>query len=190
MINNMAATDQKHINPMSNEPGDSVSVIYMPQIMSNGPQNPLVAHVNKLLNGEVSTFRYVRSDIVVLVCDDDTHSAGEAVRCLIEVFNRHMPDVSVRTAENRDSHSIIIDTVDNFSGLDAKAVICVVPNERAMTQIQTCTSYRVSIASKALLRLDILIPSPLTIEVARSLKMDRIRILKGSPERYLIKHRF
>ena len=154
---NLSTADNKHINPMSKAPGDAVSMRHTPDIMEPGPGNPLVCHLRDLLEGDLSSFPYVPSDIAVLVCGEPDQP--DVVGTLITILRDN--DMEIYSVENHTG--IAVDMVVNFSGLETKVVLCIAPDKNAVDRLQGSNNLRVFIASRARFRLDFLIPSPMVV---------------------------
>ena len=175
---NLSTADNKHINPMSKVIGDAVSIRHTPDIMEPGPDNPLVCHLRDLLEGDLSSFLYVPSDIAVLVCGEPDQP--DVVGTLITILRENGMEI-YSVAKHT---GIAVDMVVNFSGLETKVVLCIAPDKNAVDQLQENNNLRVFIASRARFRLDFLIPSPITTELLANMRMDRANIIKDSHSRY------
>ena len=163
---------------MSKAPGDAVSIRHTPDIMEPGPGNPLVCHLRDLLEGDLSSFPYVPSDIAVLVCGEPNQP--DVVGTLITILRDN--DMEIYSVENHTG--IAVDMVVNFSGLETKVVLCIAPDKNAVDRLQGSNNLRVFIASRARFRLDFLIPSPITTELLANMRMDRANIIQDSHPRY------
>jgi hypothetical protein len=109
-------------------------------------------------------------DLAILVGGSNQASADRRAEFYITLFRTHLPDMQPQHA-NHPINGLIIDTVENFAAQDSPCVIFVVPDEEAMKRVLDHPRYRTYVASRATLRLDILVPSPITARMAVQLGM-------------------
>jgi hypothetical protein len=164
-----AVCDPELIRPRSRAVGDDIILRYIPDLLDDSPTSSLLVYVRNILELK-SPYQYSVMDLAILVGGSNQASADRRAEFYITLFRTHLPDMQPQHA-NHPINGLIIDTVENFAAQDSPCVIFVVPDEEAMKRVLDHPRYRTYVASRATLRLDILVPSPITARMAVQLGM-------------------
>ncbi len=165
--------------------GDDIEVIGSPDPFLDAPQNAVVQQVLKLTdldNISAGPGPYLLSEIAILV---DTDSCAQDIDLMKQIVQRHVPHASVNSASDYPRSGIIVDSVDNFSGLDAAVCLFVLSSSRVGKEgCRTITNprYRAFLVSRAIHKGVFVIPK-IDVEVFRTLLFDKTQV---RIKRYLV----
>jgi hypothetical protein len=166
---------QDRIKPQSSVEGDDVTITYLDYLDKDGPDNGLLVYVTSVLvEGLSRDYVYVQSDIAILVDDDDEDLAQAKADFYRNVFRHHAHDIHVHSASEYPVKGIVVDVLENFSGLDARYCIFVVPMTKTEFTVHGLhnTKYKIFIASRGVDRVDYVLPTRITSTLARDMMFD------------------
>ena len=167
------------IDPKSAVDGDDVKLQRLDNLDSDGTDNGLLLLVQEALKpGFSSEYHYISTDIAILVDDDDQDVATEIARRYQHIFIEHAHSIHVQSATTFPVEGLVIDIVNNFSGLDANYCIFLVPAE-ATNYVETTgqrslsnLKYKNFIASRGVMRVDFVLPKPITASIAKGMMIN------------------
>ena len=164
--------DSELIRPRSTSMGDDIVIRYTKDLTVDNAENGIVSYVKSILKiGPTNpSSRYTHMDAAIIVGGCDSLAAEQWATFYLRLFRNHLPEINAQPARY-PIKGIVIDTVENFAALDSSLVIFVAPDEQAMNRVLNYTKYRIYIASRAMLKLVYLLPSPITAIIAEKMAM-------------------
>ena len=167
------------IDPKSAVDGDDVKLQRLDNLDSDGTDNGLLLLLQEALKpGFSSEYHYIATDIAILVDDDDQDVANEIAGRYQRIFREHAHHIHIQSATTFPVKGLVIDIVNNFSGLDANYCIFLVPAEptnnveitgqRSLSNLK----YKNFIASRGVMRVDFVLPKPITASVAKGMMIN------------------
>ncbi len=117
------AIDDSHqkIESANMENGEGVQCIAIPNLWENSPENGLIVYLRSLL----LTGSHNQSEVAILFESENT--ADQIQQCK-QIVAKHMPSVTVQSADVFPRTGVIIDSVDSFLGLDAGVCVFILSN--------------------------------------------------------------
>ena len=103
------------------EDGDGIECITMSNLWKETPDNDLVVYLRSLFGN------YSQSDVAVLL--DSSYKSGNIEECK-HILAKHMPSITLQTADVFPRTGVIVDSVDSFLGLDASVCVFILSTAR------------------------------------------------------------
>ncbi len=151
--------------------GDDVECIAMVDVFLNTPKNELVKYIRYLL------VSYQSSDIAIFM--DQAHFSVETIINCKAMLGKQMPKITFQAAADPFPHAgIVVDTVDNFIGLDAPVCIFILPTtSQDMGSVRNLANprYRVFLASRATHKAVFVVPK-IDDRLVEHMKFDRFKV--------------
>ena len=174
--------DNLSISCQHSLPGDDVFLMHLPNLMLETRNNDLLRHVQRIVESSslnpVSSEEpfYSEKDIAILVDQMSDLATKECVTLFRNVFKTFWPEGCVQAAGTYPRKGVIIDSLDNFAGLEAKVVLFVLANRDKWLSNRTITNprYLVAIASRGIDRVDFIQEDPISLDVAKIMKYDQV----------------
>ncbi len=105
------------------ENGEGIECITMPSLWKNSPDNDLVIYLRSLL----LSGKYSQSEVAILL--ESLYSPDKLQKCK-EIIADNIRGVNVQNADIFPRTGVIVDSVDNFLGLDASVCVFILSNAR------------------------------------------------------------
>ena len=153
--------------------GDDITVLHCPEpFFTNHENNPVLQVTAQLLqNTSASDHVYQRHDIAILVDADGKGHADGKVRKLLEIFHQHLPDLNAQRATVVPVQGVVVEELCNYSGLDAKACICVLASKSQAARNQLDNyKYKLFVASRGIFRVTFLVRGNVKSDVLQQMK--------------------
>ena len=152
--------------------GDDITVLHCQEFFTKHENNPVLQVTAQLLqNTSASGHVYQRHDIAILVdADGKGHADGE-VKKLLDIFHQHLPDLNAQRATVVPVQGVVVEELCNYSGLDAKACICVLASksQSAISQLDNY-KYKLFVASRGIYRVTFLVRGNVRSDVLQQMK--------------------
>ncbi len=118
----------QNIKSANEDDGEGVEFIRMSNLWQNSPGNDLVVYLRSLLFQK----NYNQSEVAILLDAQYTHSDKEQCKQMLE---EHIPDLATQSADVFPRTGVIVDSVNNFVGLDAIVTVFLISNSRKGSSI-------------------------------------------------------
>ena len=138
--------------------GDDVRVTAMSKMSTMNKSNGILKHTQELCASGTGGRGYSPRDVAILVDRGSPHDTRATVELLKMLFLKHWPQGQPQSAVIYPTQGIIIDSLENFIGIDSCMILCPVWNE---SQLQNA-KYRNAVSSRGIQYVEFL--QPLVIE--------------------------
>ena len=165
--------DLQAITCSHNKSGDDVEIRCCTNLRSRAETNGIYQLVRDIICNKDREYQYEPEDIAILV---DTADSSEYAAQLLEIMKHAPVDIIAHDAGRYPVEGIVIDTLDNYSGLDARLCIIITREPIGTFHLNSLDNprYKAYCASRAIDRVVFVTDTGMDITKAEQMGLDNL----------------